>query len=217
MKWVWPSPPRRDSRGRFAAKAPPSRLSLVTYRTWVFALLILSPCAAALAFLTDLWSLQANVCEVASARSVCSALGLVEQTSPQAKAALSRAQATGSCDAYREYLRTAPKGNRADRVARILAAAKTETLDVWREEERRLPLYVVYSANTPARRDKADFAADAERLCVPYRSGLFQFRSVQTEINKRDCGIGQHCVAEGFAVCLIRVRYQTVRELCPDR
>jgi len=205
----------RDRHGRFTAQHRFGRIGLVTSRTWAVALLVLSPCAAALAFFVDLWSLQTSVCEQASSQEVCIALGFVQRASAEEETAWNKAQNTGSCDDYRSYLRTTSEGVRADRAFRILAAKKIIKQEAWRDEERLLPLYVTYTQDIAGRALGANaIAADAERLCTPYRSGSFQIRSVTTRIATQTCGVGRRCLAEGLAVCLIRARYETSREVC---
>ena len=217
MRWLISSQPR-DARGRFTRANSPGQFRLAARRYWAVVLAALAVLAASIGFVSDMWSLKSNICGLSDFQPTCISAGLVPRGTPAADHAWRLAQATGSCDAYRSYLRLAPDGVHADEAAKRVIAPKHLIDRVWKDEERHLPLYKTYDDRVEP--EKSALGEEAARLCAPYSSGEFQLRGEPTLETKSHCEtIAGHraCTAEGFVHCHIKYRYDGSRESCASR
>lgn len=130
-----PVPPPQARRRRAAAWLKRAAIIAAAWRKWA-AIIVAVVC-----FVADFATGLRIVCKVPGVAFACGEWGLGGVPSRAEREVWSKRRA-GDCDALRSYLSLYPKGAYTAESQARLAAAKSETREVWLPEVRRLPLAV---------------------------------------------------------------------------
>lgn len=200
------------------------KLDRVTFRK------LLAPFAAVLAFMSgsvafvnDVSGFQKLLCKAPGLNSLCGANGWggvpSEEQDRVWQAALKREDGEG----LRTYLRRFPRGAYAQEAQARLAGCRTGEVEIWAREDKRLPMYVGFSANpSPGEAAaRAEALARARRsgegLCVAYSSEEFRLASAEPAPRTWKCEggpAGRNCGFEGEVICHVEARRIDVKEVC---
>jgi hypothetical protein len=196
---------------------PARRARLLT--AWVSGLGVV---AMGLGFATDLVGLQKPLCKIPGLHSVCASWGLGGLPTKEEEIFWTRRD-VGDCEGLRDYLRSFPKGAFAEEADRMLQAKAVINEESWIPEEQRLPL-VVPTTLTPLASEKAareDALArgpdEARLICDGFKQGGYRLVSATADARTWRCfarGSGTVCGFSGQAVCNVKARRVTPREVC---
>lgn len=179
--------------------------------------------AAVVGFVADFATGLRIVCKVPGVAFACGEWGLGGVPSRAEREVWSQRRA-GDCDALRSYLSLYPKGAYTAESQARLAAAKSETREVWLPEVRRLPLAVrsslqSFPSEQAARADAVSRAGpEAQRICAGFDQAEFRLVSAEAEPIDWRCSQrsgGHACAFDGEAVCKVEARRLDRIESCP--
>src|SRR5215203_1385160 len=177
---------------------------------------------AILGFASDLAGLQTPLCKIPGVHAACASWGL-GGVPTEAEEVLWTHRVAGDCEGLRTYLARFPKGAFAEEAARRLQAAVAVEDESWTPDEQRLPLTVrstlePLASERAARADAlARGATEADGTCGGFKSGEFRLLSASFEAQGWRCsarGSGFVCGFDGQAICQVKVRRVSQRQVC---
>jgi hypothetical protein len=184
---------------------------------------LLALMSGSVAFVQDVSGFQRLVCKAPGVSGVCASEGWGGVPSAEQDRVWAAATARTDGEGLRAYLRRFPRGAYAEEAQARLAGCRTGEAEVWVKEDKRLPLYIGFSANPSASEAaaRADALARGERsgqgLCVAYSTGEFRLAAAQPAPKTWKCEggpAGRNCGFEGEVVCHVEARRIDVREIC---